>query len=244
MYVSASQIKSFLSCEACALAELTGQWVPATSSALMVGSYVDAYFAGELGQYIIQHPDIFTRDHRLKAQYEHANRIIERIERDASMMRYLGGDKQVIMTGYIDGIPAKVKIDSLLPDATVDLKVMSDMAPKWDGTQYVSFIERWGYDLQGAIYQRVRAQNDGGQLKPFILAVATKEAPEPDIALIRIPQSMLDAAWDEVCDNAAYIDGIKRGLYPPSRCEQCPYCRATKQLGEPIDYDVMFRQEV
>ena len=48
------------------------------------------------------------------------------------------------------------------------------------------FWKAWGYDIQGAIYQEVVRQNTG-ILLPFGLAVATKEKPEPDIALIELP---------------------------------------------------------
>ena len=47
-YMSASQFKSFRKCESAALAELRGEWGKKDTLALRVGSYVDAYFSGEL----------------------------------------------------------------------------------------------------------------------------------------------------------------------------------------------------
>ena len=51
--------------------------------------------------------------------------IIARIERDEYFMKYMSGQKQVIMTGELFGAKWKIKIDSYIPDvAIVDLKVM------------------------------------------------------------------------------------------------------------------------
>ncbi len=44
-YMSVSQYKKFLECEAAALAKLKGEWVPSTDpKALLVGNYVHSYF--------------------------------------------------------------------------------------------------------------------------------------------------------------------------------------------------------
>lgn len=243
-FTSCTEIKSFLACESRALAMVRGEWTEEPGTALLVGSFIDSHFSGTLNLFVAHHPELFTKQGQLKAEYRQAENIIQRIERDEAMMHYLSGQPQVIMTGEIDGVPVKIKIDSLLPDVTVDLKIMRDMESKWvEGEGRKSFVEAWGYDIQGAIYQYIRAQNEGGEIKPFILAVATKED-EPDIALIRLPQDMLDEALEVVRDNIVYIDGLKKGLYPPQRCEKCAYCRATKKLTGPIDYKLLFDMEV
>ena len=46
IFMSASQFKSFRKCQACALAELRGEYVQPKTTALLVGSYVDAAFEG------------------------------------------------------------------------------------------------------------------------------------------------------------------------------------------------------
>ena len=53
-YFGASQFKSFLKCEAEALAELRGEIERPASKALMIGSYVDAHFAGEMEQFTLR----------------------------------------------------------------------------------------------------------------------------------------------------------------------------------------------
>ena len=45
-YMSVSQYKSFLKCEACAMAELNGEYEREESSALLLGSLVDEMLTG------------------------------------------------------------------------------------------------------------------------------------------------------------------------------------------------------
>lgn len=45
-FMSVSQLKSFLKCEAAAMAELRGEYTRPTTTALLVGSFVDAWFEG------------------------------------------------------------------------------------------------------------------------------------------------------------------------------------------------------
>ena len=126
-YMSASQFKSFLDCEARTLAELHGEYHRPSTEALLVGSYVDAYFEGTLDAFVANHPAIFTRQGKLKSAYQHADYIIQRVKRDKKFMQYMGGQKQRIFTGKICGIPFKSKIDSYHEGLMiVDLKVVRD----------------------------------------------------------------------------------------------------------------------
>ena len=52
-YMSVSQFKAFEQCEAAALASVKGEWERPKTTALLVGSYVDAHFEGTL--------DVFKR---------------------------------------------------------------------------------------------------------------------------------------------------------------------------------------
>jgi hypothetical protein len=128
-YFSVSQWKSFKKCPNMALAEIRGKYVREETTALLVGSYVDAYFDNELELFKATHPALFKKDGTLKAEYIQAEQIIERIKRDRLMMKYLtGGERQVIMTGEIEGVPIKIKIDTLHPDKIVDGKVTIPVA--------------------------------------------------------------------------------------------------------------------
>lgn len=232
-YMGSSQFKSFAQCEAAALAEISGEHEREVTPALLVGQYADAHFDSALDLFRAQHPELFTRTGDLKAEYRRAEEIIERIERDPMMMKYLSGQKQIIMTGEIEGVPFKIMMDSYHPSAAiVDRKIMRDMESVWKpGQGRVNFAEAWGYDIQGAIYQAIE-----GHTLPFILAVATKET-TPDIALIAMPQYKLDAALQIVKAMAPRYNDIKHGIIPPKRCEKCDYCKKTKVLNRIVDLD-------
>jgi hypothetical protein len=229
-YMSASQFKSFRSCEARALAEVNGEWKRPETTALLVGSYVDAHFEGTLGIFKAQHPDIFKRDGSLKADYVQAEAIINAIENDPFMLKYMSGEKQVIMTSTIEGVPVKVKLDFLhRGKAIVDGKVMKDFEPMWT-PEYgkVNFVRAWGYDIQGFFYQHTVQFRTGDKL-PFFIAGATKQD-IPDKAVISVPQDIIDNAGSIVKGYIVHFDEVKRGIVPPTRCEKCDYCRATKKL--------------
>lgn len=230
-YFGSTQIKSFLNCEAETLAKLRGEFVAEKSTALLVGSYVDSHFEGSLELFRAQHPEILKRDGSLKADYVQADNIINRIERDEMFMRYMGGEKQVIMTADLFGHPFKIRIDSYHEGkAIVDLKVMKDFAPVYKKELgLVSFVDAWGYDIQGAIYQAVVEKNTGKKL-PFIIAAATKQKDATDIGLFEIPQYQLNAALKIVENHIDYFADLKAGKIEPKRCESCIYCRETKKL--------------
>ena len=228
-YMGVSQFKAFEQCEAAAFAEIKGEWQQPKTTALLVGSYVDAYFEGSLDLFKDENADIFTQKGELKAPYKQADEIISRVERDKFFMRFMDGEKQVIRTGEIDGVPIKIKIDVLHPKMIVDLKVMKDFKPMWKDKQLLTFAEAWGYDLQGAVYQEIT----GGKL-PFIIAAITKEN-VPDIGLFIIPQEFLDERLNYFKAMVPRYANIKKGLIEPVRCEHCDYCKATKKLTRIVD---------
>ena len=231
-YMGSSQFKNFEKCEAAAMAEINEEYVPEKTTALLVGSYVDAHFEGSLDIFKAKNPGIFKKDGDLKADYKQADYIINRIERDEFFMRAMDGEKQKIMVGEIEGVPVKIKIDSYREHKTiVDLKVIKDFAPIYvSGRGRLAFYEAWGYDIQGAIYQEIVRQNTGEKL-PFVLAAATKEN-ETDLQVISLDQAELDAAMQIVKANIGRYAAIKAGTETPTRCEHCDYCKFTKKLDK------------
>jgi hypothetical protein len=225
-YMSYSRFCRFLECEASAAANYH---TPSTTSQL-VGSYVDAYFSEEMEEFKAEHPEIFTRNGELKADFKKAEELIERIKSDEVFMQMLSGEKQAIMSGEIDGIPFKIKMDSYLPDvAIVDLKVMKDFNKVWSDAfgGYTNFAIAYNYDIELAIFQEIVYQNTGKRLKCY-LACITKETPS-DIGLFEIPQADLDNAMRVVKSNLPRIKAIMNGEIAPHRCETCAYCRETKK---------------
>lgn len=228
-YMSVSQYKQFRRCEAAAMAQLNGEWEFPKTTALLVGSYVDSWFEGTLDEFRANNPEIFKRDGSLKSDYAQAEEIISFVQRDPVFMEYMAGRKQVILTRELFGTPWKIKIDSYHDDMIVDLKVMRSM----ERVMGKSFVEHWGYDLQMAIYAAV----EGNNLETF-LAVVTKQSP-PDKEIIEIPAWRRDELLEEVERNMPRILAVKKGLRVPERCGVCEYCRATKMLSEPIDFDLV-----
>lgn len=240
-YMSVSQYKEFMRCETEAMAALEGKVVKQDSTAILVGSYIDSYFEGTLEQFKEEHPEIISSrgatKGELKADYKHADVIIERIERDPLFMKYMSGQKQVIETAELFGCKWKIKIDSLNPDSIVDLKIMKDMFQVWCNGSKVSFIEAWGYDIQLAIYQKVHELVTGEHL-PVYVCCATKEE-VPDLAVIHIPDWRLEECLEEVEKHMPRILAVKNAEVEPSRCGRCNYCKETKLLTEPIDFQLV-----
>lgn len=228
-YMSVSQYKQFRTCEAATMAQLRGEWKPPSTTAQLVGSYIDSWFEGTLEEFIKLHPEMFKKDGALKADFVQAESIIRFVQRDSTFMRYMSGEKQVIKTAELFGTPWKIKMDSYHPDKIVDLKIMRSM----ERVMGKSFVEHWGYDLQMAIYAAV----EGNDLCTY-LAVATKEDP-PDKDIISIPKWRHAEVLEEVKRHLPHILDVKSGKVPPQRCGVCKYCRATKMITEPIDFELV-----
>lgn len=236
IYFSASQVKSFLSCEARTLAELIGEWNPPPSEALLVGSFVDEWFTGpkSFERFVSEHPEIVnSRTGEFKAPFKRAIEMIERARADPVFMEYMRGQKQKIVTGEIDRIPFKAKFDVFRKnERIVDLKTTRSMEPMYKAGQgKLSPVEYWGWDLQMAIYSFLE-----GHDLPTYLAIITKEDP-PNLFLIEITREQRQACMELVRAKLPRLDAIKRGLIEPERCENCAYCRATKRITRPITLD-------
>jgi hypothetical protein len=256
-YVSHSQYIDFcgttqkVGCEAYALAKIRGEIPEVTTKAMLVGSYVDAYFEGTLPTFAAQHPEIFsTRGAtagQLKAEYLQAEAMIERAVRDKVFMQYMAGDKQVIMTGEIEGVPVRIKMDSFDGNRITDLKTTRSITQTFyasDLNQRITFAEAWGYDIQGALYREVVRQNTGTTFPFYLCAVDKSKDSEtgeyhPRIKVIEMPPRLMDEQLENIKHNIAKIQDLKQGLYEPIRCEVCDYCADTEVLEGPVSLDML-----
>ncbi len=224
-------------CECRAMAKLRGEYKEETTTAMIVGSFVDSFFEGTLEQFKRENPDVFTKQGELKAPFKRAEKMIERCLKDDYFMSTLSGEKQKIMTGYLFGCEWKIKMDSYIPDvAIVDLKTSADIHKAWKVADYgyVDFVEYWGYTLQLAVYQKIVEINTGKKL-PCYISVVTKEE-SPEIAVIYIDQDTLDHALNEIEMNMASVLAVKKGEVEPVGCGHCDYCKATKKLSGAINH--------
>lgn len=239
-FFSVSQYKDFLKCPAMAMAKIKKEYVPERGRALILGSYFDEMLTGtekSLAKFIEENrSELFKKNGDPYADVEQATETVDRVEKQPLMMHYLNGKHQVIMTGEIEGVPFKIKMDSFDPDEYIcDLKYMASLRSP---NLFQPMIQYWGYDIQAACYQEIVYQNIGKRL-PFIFDVATKEKPA-HLAVGEISQWNMDAAMEGVRNNIRRFAAMKRGEIEPERCEDygCDFCTSTKLITEPIDTDL------
>lgn len=253
-YLSISRFKDFMKCEKEALAKINGEIEEEKSDALLFGSYVDAYFSGELDEFISKNSDdLFNKKTgEFKAAFKNVYDVIDSIKADEKLLKYLQGEHQVVVTGEIAGVPFKGKIDSYFKDkCIVDQKIVRSLEPIWverDGRNVqTDFIDAYGYILQGAAYQTLESQQherETGEKRklPFVLAVTTKEE-NPDKALIEIDQEYLDEALKRIEELAPRYWGIMQGLIEPTGCGKCSTCRKLKKVTGVQSYKKLFHDE-
>lgn len=178
------------------------------------------------------HPEFFTLQMELKADFIQAEDIIKRIESDELFMEHMSGQKQVIFTAELFGTEWKIKIDSYHPGKQIDdLKIMRSL----ERIMGVSFVQHWGYDIQMAVYSEVEAIATGGERLETYLDVATKEEPS-DMAIVHIPAWRRKECLSEVEKNMPRILAYKSGELEAPGCGVCPYCRGIKK-AKVIEFD-------
>ena len=239
-HFSVSLFKQFQRCPACAMATLRGEWKPERGKALLLGSYVDEALTGTVesfAQFVTDNEsEIFKKNGGKYAEFAQADEAIELIKRQPLMMQYLTGEHQKIMTGEIEGVPFKIKMDTYRKGEFIsDLKYMRSLRSP---NLFEPMIKYWGYDLQAACYQEIVRQNTGETL-PFLFIVATKETP-CHLAVGQISQFNMDDALELVRKSIKRYAAIRNGEIEPERCEDygCDYCTSTKMLTAPIDTDL------
>lgn len=241
-----STFKAYKACEAEALAVAKGEWKEQQNQTpLLVGNYIHSYFESPKAHkaFIEKHLEAIYRygdpDKGLKADYQLADTMIKTLENDKVFQKiYMPGDKEVIVTGQIGGHDWKGKIDSLNLKGGYfcDLKTVDNIHKKhWDNDEhtYVPFVKDRRYYYQIAMYRELIRQTFGVDCTPFIFAVS-KQKPYPDHAGLSFDsvkdQDWLEEAMQDIVTNQDHIFDVIHGKAQPKRCEQCDYCRATKQI--------------
>ena len=243
-YCSASQYKDFIGfplrhgCEERALKAISGEYQMETTKALLMGSILDALWENDDPEYIIERfPDCVssrgTTKGQLKSEYQAVINMYQRTLKEEKFCAYMSGEKQVIMTGKIEKLPFKIKMDSFIDGkAIVDLKSTKTLDRTFryyipDSGEKLPFYLAYGYDTQLAIYREIVRQNTGDTLNCYLACVDKETHPICDV--IELPQKLLDEALDRVKRNCETIKLLKSGKVKPTRCEQsdCDYCRDT-----------------
>lgn len=245
-YTGSSQIKDFLLCESYALAKLNGEWEDEPSKALAISSLIDAVISGEETEFLSNEKQkinsfIFLKSGKLSSDALSAYDIIEQAGNDAMFMKYLNGEHQVIMTGEINKVPVKIKIDSYFKDKViVDLKAVRDFNLLWSDKNKCKedFITHYDYILQASLYQEIVFQNTGKKL-PFIIAAMTKEKIS-ERALLNIPQIDMDAKLEEIKEYLPRLQALKKGKIEPVSCGHCEYCKSKAKVNKIYNYKDFF----
>ena len=264
IYMSVSQFKQFLKCEAMALAELKGEYERPKSKALLLGSFVDELLTGTRKsqvQFIVENfENIFQKSSRYMKIPERDRLDFVRDEFDdlfkadngkpyAEIVQALETvekiRKQPIMMEHFKSRHQTIMTGEI---AGVPFKIKMDnykpgefiadvkyMASLRSPNLFDPMVKYWGYDIQGAVYQEIVYQNTGKRL-PVYLDIATKESPS-HLAIAQIMQYDLDEALEKVKAFAPRFQAIKSGKIEPDRCDEydCNYCTETKIITEPID---------
>ncbi|BAQ11345.1 hypothetical protein OXB_2874 [Bacillus sp. OxB-1] len=240
-YFSVSQFKDFNECQAKAVAKINGGFEESYGNALLVGSYTHAAFESEtaFAELVEENAElIFKKRGGKYAEFEQADLMIEALKNDKFAMFAMEGEKEIILTAEMFGVPWKAKIDSInhQRNTFTDLKTTRSLSQRlWSDKyqKYVSFVEAWDYVLQMAVYREIIHQNTGFYYSPYIVAV-TKEDP-PDKAVLHFDDSRYQFELDFVEHLIEQFKALKAGDAEPSRCEKCAYCRGTKQLKDTIE---------
>lgn len=250
-YWSISQYKRFRECEARALAELEGEWEDQRdNTALLVGNMVHSYFESPEAhkKFMDENADAMISKAgktkgQLKADFLVGQRMIERLEADNQFMDYYVGQKEVAVTGEIEGVEFKGKIDCLNVEKGyfVDIKTTKSDIDSMVWVQdeasgrniQVRWFEAWGYILQMAAYKKMLKEQYGKEFTPVIYAV-TKESTPDTRAIVFQSQEKLDYELSELSMLIKHLDNVKRGKEEAKPCGHCEYCK-TKALSQRVE---------
>lgn len=256
-YMSTSRFKEYIKCPLRQQMVELGFWEGKSSSeALLVGNYVHSYFESKdvHDAFVEENKDsIISKSGRtkgeLKASFKQADKMIACLEKEELFHRVYHGDgdecveKERIVTGTLEGIPFKCKIDSLNLSGGyfVDLKTMdsiqgekfSPSLRKYTKAIVYNIVE-YQYTLQMFVYQELLRQEFGYEFTPYIMAVSKE--PIPDKELILIDDSIIDMGRDLFY---AHIDALKKAvdLNSVQSCGHCDYCLSQKSLTRAITLD-------
>lgn len=244
-YFSVSQFKAFRECEAKTMAKLKGEWADEDKTAFLLGSYVHSWNEGKLEEFKLEHPEMFSSrgptKGELKSEFLIGNKMIETLKNDKLVSRLREGEKEVVMSHELYGVPFKIMMDIYNPSKGyfADLKTTQAINKKyWNEYEGIkqSFIEYYDYLLQMAVYAEIERLSTGRDkyLQPFIIAVSKENM--PDKAVIKMDGDFIKDKLLEVEIRLPRFKAVKDGVEEPIRCEKCDYCKATKQLKEIISW--------
>lgn len=237
-YISVSQFKAFAECEAQALhnIEVGGE---NEKQAFLEGKLFENWVAGDRALFMAQHPEmISTRGAtagQLKAEFNKVIKAAERfLEQDFFKDIINKCEKQVILTGEIEGVKVKCALDLFdrETNSIYDIKCMKDFKEQWNKSEklYVPWYYIYEYVLQLAVYREIVRQNFGEPKEIGLLAASKEET--PDLQAKSFSPELLDLELEYFKNDVKIYDNIKKGLIQPNYCGECDYCKSIKKITE------------
>ena len=189
-YMSTSRFKEYIKCPLRQQVVDLGFWPEKTETeSLLVGNYVHSYFeTREVHEAFLER----NRDKiisqrgktagQVKASFKQADKMIAALEKEELFNSLYHGtddelvEKERIITGTLEGIPFKCKIDSLNLSGGyfVDLKTMESLQSEKYSTTLHRYtksllynIVEYQYTLQMYVYQELLKQTYGFEFTPY-----------------------------------------------------------------------------
>ena len=237
-YMSVSQWKLFHDCEAKALATILGQEDATYKSAFLEGHLFEACVTGNKELFMAKHPEIISSRGatagQVKAEFKRVLEAAEKFNNQEFFTNIVKKcDKQVILTGEIDGVKVKCALDLFdkKSNSIYDIKCMKDFKEQWssEDRMYIPWYYAYKYVLQLGVYKEI-AQQNFGEIGSVALLAATKED-IPDLNAPRISHELLDMELERFKLNLKRYDEIKKGNIEPISCGSCDYCKKNKVIN-------------
>jgi hypothetical protein len=236
--MSVSQYKLWMQCESKALALIQDKYKRVETDAFLLGKYIHAWSEGTLEQFKEENPQLFssrgTTKGELKADYKVADTMIKALKNDSNCMKFLEGEKEVIIQGELFGIKWRGMVDVLNLEKGFfsDLKTTQGIHKKYGG---LTFIEHYGYVEQMAIYRELIKQQFGKDLIPYIVAVEKNDNLLK--AIIKVDDRYTAPKLEEIGYNIERIIKVKSEKEEPCACGLCDYCRKTMYVSKILTID-------
>jgi hypothetical protein len=236
--MSVSQYKLWMQCESKALALIQGKYKRIETDAFLLGKYVHSWSEGTLDKFKEENQQLFSSrgatKGELKADYKVADIMINSLKNDVNCMKFLEGQKEVIIQGELFGAKWRGMVDVLNLEKGYfsDLKTTQGIHKKYNG---VTFIEHYGYVEQMAIYRELIKQQFGKDLIPYV--VAAEKNDNPLKAIIKIDDRYTIPKLEEIEYNMERFIKVKNGEEKPISCGICDYCRKVNKVTQILTID-------
>ncbi len=253
--MGSTQFKSFIpqfgGCELAAMAQLEGKYSPKKSDAFLEGSYGHSWNDGTIEEFRLNHPEMFSSrgatKGQLKTNFKKIGAAIEILESDTLCMSALEGEKELIFTAELFGMPWKIAIDSYNSQNNrfADLKFLKALRDKkWNDELdvYENVYQAYGYFLQLSLYSEIErvANNRTTYFEPLLVIATKEEVPDKCVmSFSSTAETHEDFIKRHLALASTYADRVRKVKHEgaePIGCGVCDYCKSIKKLTGTTHY--------